>query len=205
MEMLQPRYISEEEYDEMEEISNVKHEYFNGEVYAMSGGTNRHAVICTNVAAALHAALKGKPCRVVASEQRVKIEASGLQTYPDASVYCPDARFAGKGDQMLLSPTVLIEVLSPSTETYDRGAKFIHYKRLPSLCDYVLVTQAYILVEHFHRHDAESWLLKTYNELEHKVWLDSIECEISLADLYDGIELSNILPLHFSAREDDEE
>jgi len=204
MEMLQPRFISEEEYDQMEEVSVEKHEYFNGEIYAMAGGSNRHAVIGTNAVAALHAALKGKPCRVVGSDQRVKIEASGLQTYPDVAVYCPDARFAGQRNQMLLDPVVIIEVLSPRTEKYDRGGKFNHYKQLPSLRDYVLVTQSYILVEHFHRHDAESWLLKTYNELDHKVRLESVECELALSDLYDGIELSNILPLQFPPAEEDE-
>ena len=204
MEMLKPRYISEEEYDEMEELAAEKHEYFDGQVYAMAGGTNRHAVICANVTVALHTSLKGKPCRAVGGEQRVKIEATGLQTYPDALVYCPDARFAGKGDQMLLSPVVVIEVLSPRTEKYDRAGKWFHYQQLPSLRDYLLVTQSFIRVEHFHRHDDESWLLKSYDARDHVIKLESVECEIALSDLYDGIELPAVLPLHFSASDEDE-
>ena len=204
MEMLQPRFISEEEYAEMEEISNEKHEYFDGQVYAMSGGTNRHAVICLNAGGTLRENLKGKTCRAVGSEQRVKIEATGLQTYPDASIYCADARFAGKGDQILLSPVVIVEVLSPGTEKYDRGDKWSHYQQIPSLRDYLLITQSHIRVEHFHRHDDESWLLKTYNSLDQTVRLESIDCEISLADLYDGVEISNVLPLHISVVPEEE-
>ena len=205
MEMLQPRYISETEYEEMESVSTQKHEYFDGEVYAMAGGTNRHAVICTNAAIALGSNLKGKPCRVVSSEQRVKIEATGMQTYPDASVYCRDARFAGKGDQILLSPVVLVEVLSPRTENYDRGGKWFHYQQIPSLRDYLLVTQSHIWVEHFHRVDAESWLLKTYQSRNQIIALEAIDAEISIADLYDGVELSDVLPLHLSAPKEEED
>lgn len=204
MEMLKPRYISEEEYAEMEEVATEKHEYLNGQTREMVGGNNRHALLCVNVLSALHAALKSKAFQVVGGVQRVKIEATGLQTYPDALVYCPDARFAGKGDQMLLSPVVVIEVLSPRTEKYDRAGKWFHYQQLSSLRDYLLVTQSFIRVEHFHRHDDESWLLKSYDARDQVIKLESVECEIALSDLYDGIELPAILPLHFSASEEDE-
>lgn len=129
-----PHYITPEEYLKGEEISEVKYEYFDGQVFAMAGGTNAHAVICTNASGLFLAQLRGKTCRVVGSEQRVKIEAMGLHVYPDASVYCDGAR-----NTNLLDPTVIIEVLSRLISAYDRGYKFDHYKRIKTLLDYVLI------------------------------------------------------------------
>ena len=200
MQELAARYITEEEYIDFEEQSPVKHEYFDGCIYAMSGGSNRHAVLCTNAAAALVSRLRGKPCRAVGSEQRVKIEATGLQTYPDVSVYCLPARFEGKSNEMLLNPTVIIEVLSPSTEiyfqAYDQGTKFEHYKQLPSLTDYLLIAQDHVQVDHFHRQENGDWLLHTARTIEESIALDAVGAALPLGELYDGIEFpAEPLPL----------
>jgi len=133
-----PHYITPAEYLAGEETSSIKHEYYDGQIYAMAGGTNAHAILCSNTLIALGAQLLGKSCRAVSSEQRVKIEATGLHVYPDTSVYCQDARFDGAGDTNLLDPTVIVEVLSRSTSAYDRGDKFDHYKRIETLRDYIL-------------------------------------------------------------------
>lgn len=197
-------YITPEEYLEGEEISQVKHEYFDGRVYAMAGGTNAHAVICTNASGLLLAQLRGKTCRVVGSEQRIKIEATGLYVYPDASVYCEGARFDGAGDTNLLDPTVIIEVLSRSTSAYDRGDKFDHYKRIETLRDYLLIEQKRVHVEHFHRLEDDSWLLRSYDFLDDVVMLDSVDCRMELRDLYDGINVpEGALPIRGAANDDD--
>ncbi len=197
-------YITPEEYLEGEEISEVKHEYFDGQVFAMAGGPNAHAIVCTNVSVILGAQLRGKACRVVSSEQRVKIEATGLHVYPDASVYCEGARFDGAGDTNLLDPTVIIEVLSRSTSAYDRGDKFDHYKRIETLRDYILIEQKRVHVEHFRRLEDDSWLLRSYDFLDAVVTLDSVGCRVALRDLYDGINVpEGALPIRGAANDDD--
>lgn len=183
------RYISEEEYWELERHSSGKNEYFNGRIYAMAGGSNRHAVLCMNAGALLHDQLRGGPCRAVASDQRMKIEATGLHTYPDISVYCEPARFEGKADEVLLNPVVLVEVLSPSTEPYDRGAKFDHYKQIASLRDYLLVAQDRLRVEHYHRLESGDWLLHTAEGEQAAVELSSIAGRLPLRELYEGVAL----------------
>lgn len=188
MQALAARYITEEEYWELEANSETKHEYFNGYVYAMASGSNRHAVISANANIALGSRLRGKPCRSVVADQRVKVEATGLQTYPDVAVYYPPARFEGKNDEVLLNPTVLIEVLSPSTAAYDKGDKFDHYKQIESLCDYILIEQKKMQVEHYHRLENGDWLLRTLSTPEARVTLESVDCVLPLDELYDGVQ-----------------
>ena len=183
------RYITEEEYREMEANSEVKHEYFDGEIFSMAGGTNKHAVLGGNVYAALHNQLRGKSCRPVGSDQMVKIEATNLSTYADIAVYCKDARFEGKGDQALLTPVVLVEVLSPSTANYDRGEKFDHYKQMPSLCDYIIVWQDCVRVEHYHRLDNGDWLLHSATTREESIELQSVEAVLPLGEIYEDVDV----------------
>jgi Uma2 family endonuclease len=188
MQALATRFITEEEYWALEAQSPIKHEYFDGCIYAMAGGSNRHAVLCTKAAIAVGSRLRGKPCRVVGSEQRVKIEATGLQTYPDVSIYCPPARFEGNTNEVLLNPSVIIEVLSPSTELYDRGAKFEHYKQISSLTDYLLVAQDHVQVDHYRRQENGDWLLHTARTLDESITLEVVSAAVPLGELYDGIE-----------------
>lgn len=190
-------FISEEEYLAMEEAATEKHEYYNGRIFAMSGGSNTHALLGLNAGATLRAALRGSQCRAVGSDQRVKIEKTGLQTYPDAAAYCLPARFQGRNNEMLLSPKIIIEVLSPSTEKYDRTDKFDHYKQIPELTDYILIAQERVLVEHFARHPDGGWLLRSYNDRESHVELKELGITLALSDFYEDVEApSGLMPLY---------
>ena len=188
MQALAQSYITEDEFWELEKVALLKHEYFDGYIYAMSGGSNRHSTIGTNAAATLVAKLRGRSCRALNSDQAVKIESNGLITYPDVSVHCQPARFEGSGDRALLNPIVLIEVLSPLTSEYDRGQKFRHYRQIESLRDYLLVEQNVLQVDYFHRLDDGQWLMRTFAARDDEIRLESIDCTLALRDLYDGVE-----------------
>jgi Uma2 family endonuclease len=133
--------MSVEEYLEFERASETKHEYYGGEVLAMAGASYDHNTIVGNIFATLHAQLRGKPCRVNFSDIRVPIPDSGLFTYPDLTVVCGPPQFRDERRDSLLNPKVIIEVLSPSTESHDRGKKFQHYRTIASLDEYVLIAQ----------------------------------------------------------------
>jgi Uma2 family endonuclease len=195
MQALAERYITEEEYWTLEEQSEVKHEYFNGEIFAMAGGTPEHAALAMNAGISLGSQLRGKPCRVAGSDQRVKVEATGLITYPDAVVYCQPYQFDPLNKNTLLNPVVLIEVLSDSTENYDRTIKFDHYKQIESLHDYILIEQDQVRVEHFRRTESGEWLHRAETTLGASITLNSIGCTVSLAELYENIELPATVPL----------
>lgn len=189
-------YITPEAYLEGEETSSAKHEYYHGQIWERLSGTNAHAILCSNTLAALGAQLLGKPCRAVSSEQRVKVEATGLHVYPDTSVYCEDSRFDGAGGINLLDPTVIIEVLSRSTSAYDRGDKFDHYKRIESLQDYVLIEQTRVHVEHLHRLENGDWLLRSFDDLGDTLALPSVDCRVTLSQIYEGLNVpQGFLPL----------
>lgn len=204
---VQEDYVTEEEYLALEEKSATKNEYFNGRIYpmqppldgapnlvAMSGGTNTHACVSGQALAALINSLRGKLCRAVGSDQQIRIEASGMRTYPDVAAYCPGARFADEKGVALLEPRVVIEVLSPSTEAYDRGDKFDQYKLISTLRDYLLVAQDRVRVEHFSRDD-DGWLMRVFIERDDVVSLASIDAQLALADVYEEIDVpSGALP-----------
>ncbi len=175
--------MTPEEYLEFERASEEKHEYVDGEVYAMSGGTIEHSLISGNIVRELGAALRHQPCVVLTSDMRLKVEATGNYFYPDASVVCGGAALAdGKRDN-LLNPQVIFEVLSRSSEEYDRGKKFAEYRTIPSLSDYVLVSQTEMKVEHFRRQPDGQWRITVLGAGE-QLALDSIGCEISVDELY---------------------
>ncbi|HEX8464975.1 MAG TPA: Uma2 family endonuclease [Abditibacterium sp.] len=183
----QLNYISEDQYREGEEISLEKHEWFAGEVYAMAGGTFNHTTICSNVGRFLGNRLAGRRCKARNGEQRVKVEATGLNTYPDAVIFCPPSRFEGTGDSTLLTPTVIFEVLSQSTQNYDRTRKFDAYKLIETLTDYVLVEQDALRVEHFRR-TSQGWLHVTLTEREAVLQLENVEIELPLNEIYEELE-----------------
>jgi Uma2 family endonuclease len=179
-------YIAPEVYLERERAAEYKSEYYGGEVFAMSGGTINHSLISTNTISVLHAALKGTGCRVFNSDLRVYIPASGLFTYPDASVVCGDVELLDDRADNLLNPVLLVEVLSPSTESYDRGTKFALYRSIPSLEEYMLVSQDQRRVEVFRKDTSGRWVLY---DVEDAVELASVGCTIPVEDLYAGVEL----------------
>ncbi len=189
MNAIAEHYITEEEYVRLEEASGQKHEYLNGRVYAMAGGTPSHSAVGTNIAGALFSRLRGKPCRPFNSDLRVKVEATGLKTYPDVTVACPPERYDERDPNSLLNPTVIIEVLSPSTEQYDRTDKFDALKQIPGLRDYVLVSPERVRVEHLRRSENGEWVLKSYTLRSQVLALASIGVEVPLDEIYDRLEV----------------
>lgn len=171
------------EYLAMERSSPQKHEYCNGEIFAMAGASEAHNLIVTNVVGELRSALRSRPCKVYPSDMRVKIPATGLYTYADASVTYDRPSFEDDKVDTLLNPQVIFEVLSESTEDYDRGTKFKNYRSIPSLHDYVLVSQNEVLVEHFVRQPDGSWLLRERRAGE-PLKLTSIDCTLDIDELY---------------------
>lgn len=187
-------YYTPEQYLSIERAAEYKSEYVDGEIYAMSGASEEHNLISGNIFAALHSQFRGRACRVYTSDMRVKVSPTGVYTYPDVVAVCGEARFEDGQVDTLSNPMVIIEVLSPSTEAYDRGVKFAHYRKLKSLTDYVLVSQDRVLVEHFVRQSDESgrWLLTDVGDLEGKLHLTSIGCELALSDIYEKVNLREV-------------
>ena len=189
MQALKKLYISEAEYAEGEKISPIKHEWFDGEVFAMAGGTPEHSTITVNLAGVLSAQLRGRDYKIYNGQLRVKIAATGLLTYPDLSVVCSPARFDTNDPDSLLNPSVLIEVLSPSTENYDRTVKFDHFKQIESLTDYLLISTDCVRVEHYTRAENGSWNLQTFTLRSETVTLESADVELPLDEIYERLEL----------------
>jgi Uma2 family endonuclease len=175
--------LSHEEYFTLEREGDEKHEYVAGEVFAMVGGSLAHSQISVNTSTALNVQLQAKPCIVNSSDLRVAIRQLDIYTYPDVSVVCGEPQFAERGSG-LLNPTVIIEVLSPATERYDRGQKFLRYQRLTSLHDYVLIAQSGPLIERFSRDERGRWFWEGTDDLDTSIALPSIECALPLAEVY---------------------
>ena len=181
---------TEQEYWDYEEKSEVKHEFINGVPYAMAGGTLDHAKICGNVYSASKARLRGKRCEAINSELKVKVEATGDSFYPDATIYCPPARFAGKGNHTLLTPSVLFEVLSPKTKEFNRTGKMVSYQQIETLTDYVLIDSEHISVEHWNRDNpGEDWRWKLYTKRSESVKFPKLEIELPLEEIYEDLEM----------------
>ncbi len=172
-----------EEYLAFERGSEEKHEYYAGEIFAMSGASREHNLIVTNTIVTLGSQLGSNPCEVYPSDMRVKVNAIKY-TYPDVSVVCGEPRFVDGEFDTLLNPTVIIEVLSDSTEDYDRGTKFKHYMGIDSLQVYVLIAQNEVRIDHCTRQSDGDWRISVSNTLEAAIQLSSINCPILLADVY---------------------
>jgi Uma2 family endonuclease len=179
--------LTEAEYLEIERRAPIKSEFLDGEMFAMSGGTSAHSLIAVNLMFALRTRLKGCPCRVYNSDMRIKVQPSGLYTYPDVSVACGEDAFADEHHDTLLNPTIIVEVLSDSREAYDRGKKFELYRQLPSLREYLLVNQHQPLVEQFVRQESGEWLLRAVAGLETKLTFPSISISLDMADVYTDV------------------
>lgn len=187
--MLQQKlYLTPQEYLELERQAETKSEYFNGEIYALAGASPRHTVIAANVIVSFGIQFKGRSCTVHTGDLRVKVNPTGLYTYPDVVVVCGPLRFDDAQKDTLLNPTLIVEVLSESTEAYDRTGKFEHYRTLESLTDYLLISQEKAWIEHRARQSDIKWLTGYYMGLDIVVPLPSIGCELRLADIYDKID-----------------
>lgn len=181
------RRYSVEEYLALEMSTETRHEFLSGEIFAMGGASFAHSLIKSNIAAELSSKLKAGPCKVTATDLRVKVSATDLYTYPDVTVVHRTPQLEPPGDT-LLNPQVIIEVLSDSTEAYDRGKKFSHYQQLASLTDYVLVSQDKVNVEAFARQIDGGWLYRAETRLHASLPIVSLHCELPLAEIYDKVE-----------------
>jgi Uma2 family endonuclease len=178
------------EYLEIERKAEIRSEFIAGRIYAMAGASRRHNLIAGNMLAALKTQLRGKPCESYMADMRVKVSPTGLYTYPDVIVVCGQPQFEDAFVDTLLNPTLLVEVLSETTEAYDRGEKFPQYRNLDSLREYVLVSQNKLRVENYLR-DGERWVLSEVHVLGESVSLASIGCEIALATIYEGVDFES--------------
>ncbi|MEP6663581.1 MAG: Uma2 family endonuclease [Verrucomicrobiota bacterium] len=180
--------LTEKDYLEIERAAPAKSEFFDGEMFAMAGGTFPHSLIGTNVAGEFRAHLKGKPCRAFNADLRVKVKATGLYTYPDLSVICGPPDFVDGEKDTITNPTLIVEVLSDSTEAYDRGAKFEHYRQMPSLREYLLVNQKEPRIEQFVRQTSGEWLLREASGLEGVLHSEALGISVSLREIFAEVE-----------------
>lgn len=178
-------HYSYAEYLALEASSNVKHEYLDGQIYAMTGGTPEHAALAAAAVGLLFPALRGGPCRAYDADLRVRVQATGLSTYPDITIVCGRRETDPADPNAVTNPTLIIEVLSKSTEDYDRGDKFEHYKHLPSLRQYVLVSRRGRAVEVFTRGDDGAWTPRVAGEGE-IAELASIGARLDVRELFDA-------------------
>lgn len=181
-------YLTPQEYISFERKATTKHEYLKGQIIAMSGASRAHSFITGDIFGELRGQLKGHKCEVHSSDMRVSTHSTNSYFYPDVVVACEEPRFEDNVFDILLNPRVVIEVLSPSTEVYDRGEKFEFYKQLESLQEYLLVSQDQVSVEHYIRQKTE-WVRTEYQGLSDVVPLHSIDCELCLQDIYARTEL----------------
>jgi Uma2 family endonuclease len=180
--------LTAQQYLEIERRAEYKSEFLNGEMFAMSGASRAHNLIATNVTRELSGQLRGRPCETYAGDMRVKVSETGLYTYPDVLVVCGEAEFEDAHVDTLLNPTVIVEVLSPSTEAYDRGEKFAQFRNLASLREYVLIAQDRPRIERFRRSEGHDWLFSSVDGLEETAHLTAIGCDLALADVYERVQ-----------------
>lgn len=179
--------LTPEQYLSIERSAEFKSEYYDGQMFAMSGGSLPHSTIPMQLAAALVNALRGRGCRVASSDLRVRVSAKGPFFYPDLKVFCGEPQLADDHQDILLNPRVLFEVLSPSSEAFDRGLRFEAYSEIESLEEYVLVSQSKPRIEVYTRQQAGKWLLSSYSGMEAECRLSSLDCSVRLAEIYDGV------------------
>jgi Uma2 family endonuclease len=185
-----------EEYLEFERASLEKHEYYQGEIFlmqghgealAMSGAARRHNIISINLTVALANKLKGKPCQPYGADMRMNIPKNSLYTYPDISVYCSQSKDIPEDEDTAINPTVIIEILSPSTENYDRGEKFKLYREIPTLKEYILIETKSIGIEAFRLNEKNHWELEEFRTLETELSFESLGIKIPVSEIYHRI------------------
>jgi len=176
--------ISVADYLALERNSEFKSEFFDGEIFAMGGGSPNHSLIAANFVGEARQALKGKPCVVYTSDLRVKVSSTGLYTYPDSTIVCGELQFDDKQGDTVTNPTVIVEVLSESTEKYDRGRKCSHYRQIPSVCEIILIAQDEAHVERFVRQPEGGWLLQEELDINGSFNLLSLNVTIAMSELY---------------------
>jgi Uma2 family endonuclease len=182
-------FLTPEQYLEIERKAAYKSEYHRGEMFAMAGASLSHNTLVANLLGELHAKLKGKSCRVLPSDMRVAVRASGLYTYPDVVAVCGQPQLIDNRLDTLLNPVLVVEVLSPSTEAYDRGRKFEQYQSIETLREYLLVASDRVRADLYARQADGRWLLSSANSFEDSLDLQSVNCSLAIASLYEKVEL----------------
>jgi Uma2 family endonuclease len=185
----EPRYLSPEEYLESERRASTKSEYIDGRIFAMTGASQNHNLLQINAILSITPQVRRRGCQVYPSDMRVKIPNRRTYFYPDLTIVCGEPQFEEERRDTLLNPTVIIEILSPSTAMYDRTEKFAHYRTIPTLREYLLIAQDSPMVEHFIHQQDEQWLWSIAEQLTDTVELPSVGCTLALADLYADIAL----------------
>ena len=183
--------LTPQDYLAFERKSEIKHEYFNGDIFAMAGAKFNHNKIVGNLTGLCWQNLKETDCSVLPTYMRVFVPETGLYTYPDLVIVCGEPQFQDDVFDTLLNPVLLIEVLPESTEGYDRGKKFQHYRSIESLQEYILVSQDEAWIEKYVKHDDGFWLLSEAVGLDSSIEFSSIECEIALSEVYDKVEFES--------------
>lgn len=187
-----PRKLTVAEYFALEEKAERRSEFYDGEMFAMAGASREHNIITRNMIGTLFARLQGSSCEVFVADQRVKVDRTGLYTYPDLLIVCGPPEYAPENRDTLVNPKVVIEVLSPSTERYDRTTKFRHFKQLPSVMEYVLVAQDEPLVERYVRQADASWGQVDFVGLGASLTLATVSAVVPLAEIYRGVEFPSL-------------
>lgn len=182
-------YLTPKEYLAIERVAETKSEYFNGEMFAMSGASRKHNLIAGNIFGELRNQLRGRPCEAYINDMRVHVPATGLYTYPDVVVACSEPKFEDAELDTLLNPTLIVEVLSKSTASYDRGDKFMHYRSIQSLAEYLIVAQDEYRVEHSVKQPDGRWLLEEIGTLEKTIELESVLCALALKEIYERVTI----------------
>ena len=182
-------YLTPEQYLEIEERSEVRHEYYRGEMFAMAGATEAHNLIAGNLFVGLRACFAGRQGKVYQSDMRVRVRETGLYTYPDVVAVCGPAQFDHAKKTTLINPTAIIEVLSPSTEVYDRTTKLDHYKALDSIREIALVSQDRVRVDVLRRFEGR-WVWDAISDPGATLRLESLDCDLPISGIYERVELS---------------
>ncbi|HEV8082293.1 MAG TPA: Uma2 family endonuclease [Chitinophagaceae bacterium] len=185
----QKKFYSIPEFLEIEKEALEKHEYYKGEIFVMSGAGARHNIISVNILVSLGISLKGKSCRPYGSDMRIHIPENSLFTYPDISIICGEVITLKEDENTTTQPTVIIEILSPSTKNYDRGEKFMLYRDIPPLKEYILVDSESIHAEHFAINKDGLWQLKEYNKPQEEISIETLNVRLLLEDVYEATKL----------------
>ncbi|MGH9752817.1 MAG: Uma2 family endonuclease [Blastocatellia bacterium] len=181
-------HYTPEEYLAFERAADTKHEYIDGQIYAMAGGSPLHNQICFNTNVAVGMQLRGTDCIGYTSDQKIRTDPMDLFSYPDLTIVCGKPIFHDRHNDVILNPKVVIEVLSPKTEDYDRSEKLTRYQAIKSVADYILISQTRPSVEHFVRQKGKrQWLFTIETEMEAEIFIVSINCKLKLADIYDRV------------------
>lgn len=184
------KYLTPEEYLAMEEVSAIRHEYYQGEIFAMAGATNDHNLIAGDVHTRMNLALTEKGCLVYMTDMQLWVQADRLMTYPDVMVVCGDPKFYEDRTDVITNPIMIVEVLSKSSKDYDRGDKFRLYQSIPTLQEYILIDQYTIYVEQYYLETPKKWAVREFNRLTEILQFAKIDFQISLQDIYRRVKFA---------------